>query len=200
VSIVDQNAFGVLVAFYDIEDAEYGLEPEEFVARCERFRELVLDQAREQVPAARLHAIDLGHALYFEFEDGDQLEDPMAWLRAVARRLGEAEFAVAAVLAHGGRWVDDSAEPAGLRLDDAAEGAHAEGADRHPSIVRVTRSSEALRRALYAEAATHGSDGDDGWGPGVFVDEEAVLALKRSFKNAPTPLLAGGARFFRVGS
>jgi hypothetical protein len=57
-----------------------------------------------------------------------------------------------------------------------------------------------LRRALYADAAAHGPDGENGWGPGVFVDEEAVTALSRTFKNAPTPLHAGGATFFRIGS
>lgn len=190
-NVVDQNAFGLLVAFYDIEDAEYSLEPDEFVARCERFRELVLEHVRERALANGLTALDLGHALYFEFEDGDQSEDPMAWLRAASRLLTEAEFAVVAVLAHGGRWVDEgAAEPASNGASNAAL----------PAVVRVTRPSEALRRALYAEAATHGAEGDDGWGPGVFVDEEAIGALKRAFKNAPTPLLAGGAKFFRLGS
>jgi hypothetical protein len=65
--------------------------------------------------------------------------------------------------------------------------------------VRVTRPSEALRRALYADTASHGSDGEDGWGPGVFVDEDAVAALKRAFKNAPTALRVAGATFFRIG-
>jgi hypothetical protein len=189
VNVVDQNAFGLLVAFFDIEDAEYSLEPEEFVARCQRFRELALAHLRERALANGTTAFDLGHALYFEFEDGDQLEDPMAWLRALSRRLGDAEFAVVAVLSHGGRWVDEGP-------GDAASN----GASSGPAIVRVTRPSEAFRRALYAEAATHGSEGDDGWGPGVFVDEEAIGALKRTFRNAPTPLLASGAKFFRLGS
>jgi hypothetical protein len=188
VKLFDQNAFGLLLSFYDIEDAEYSLEPEEFVARWERFRGLILDHARERELAEGLTAVDFGHALYFEFEDGDQLEDPMAWLRAASRLLSEAEFAVVAVLAHGGRWVDANASAS----SNAEAGA--------PSIVRATRPSEALRRALYAEAATHGAEGDDGWGSGVFVDEEAVAALKRTFKNAPTALLAGGAKFFRLGS
>jgi hypothetical protein len=189
VNVIDQNAFGLLLSFYDIEDAEYSLDPGEFVERCERFRELLLEHARAQALASGVSAVDLGHALYFEFEDGDQTEDPMAWLRSASRLLSDAGFAVAAVLAHGGRWVEEGVAAAST---DGTGGA--------PPVVRVTRPSEALRRALYAEAATHGAEGDDGWGPGVFVDEEAIGALRRTFKNAPTALLAGGAKFFRLGS
>lgn len=187
-NLIDQNAFGSLLAFFDIEDVEYSLEPEQFVERCERFRELVLTHVRERALAPDTRIIDLGHALYLEFEDGDQLEDPMSWLRAACRRLTEAEFTVVAVLSHGGRWVEEG------------EAAAAPDPGTMSGVTRVTRPSEAFRRALYAEAASHGSQGDDGWGPGVFVDEEAVQALKRAFKNAPTPLLAGGAKFFRLGS
>jgi len=185
-SLVDQNAFGVLVAFFDIEDAEYSSSPEEFVERFERFRELCFSHARARPLASGVRACDLGHALYFEFEDGDQDADPLAWLRALVRELGENEFSVTGVLAHGGRWVEQDA--ATTQTETAFE------------LVRVTRPSEPLRRALYADAAAHGTEGTDGWGPGVFVDEEAIEAMKRSFKNAPTPLLAAGARFFRVGS
>jgi len=184
---IDQNAFGVLLSFHDIENAEYSLSPEEFVERFEGFRESVLARAREKPLAAGLSAIDLGHAVYFEFEDGDQLLDPMAWLRDAHKALTAEDFAVVAVLSHGGRWVD-------------VEGAPAREAHSELEPLRVSRPSEALRRALYADTAAHGASGDDGWGQGVFVDEDAVLALKRTFKNAPTPLQVAGATFFRIGS
>ena len=63
------------------------------------------------------------------------------------------------------------------------------------------RPSEPLRRALAAEVATRRADEDDerGWGPGLYVDVEAVEALGRNFKNAPTALEIGGATFYRVG-
>jgi hypothetical protein len=184
----DQNAFGLMVGFFDIEDAEYTLEPETFVTRFEQFRALALEHARSEPVASGTSALDLGHALYFEFEDGDQSSDPMLWLRGLARRLVDQGFAVVAVLTHGGRWVEDS--------NDLA------APDPEPSlpVVRASRPSEALRRALYADAAAHGAEGNDGWGTGVFVDEEAVAALGRTFKNAPTQLHAGGATFFRIGA
>ena len=75
----DENAFGLLFAFYDLEDAEYGLEPEEFVERFTEFRSTVLSSAAEQVLGQAVRVIDLGHALYFEVGDGDQSADPIGW-------------------------------------------------------------------------------------------------------------------------
>jgi hypothetical protein len=67
-----------------------------------------------------------------------------------------------------------------------------------------SRPSEPLRRALYADAATR-RDGDgapSGWGPGLYLDTEAVEALGKTPKNEPTVLHAGGsgATFYRAGS
>lgn len=183
---IDQNAFGLLLSFHDIENAEYSLAPEEFVERFERFRAIALGHAREKPLASGVSAIDLGHALYFEFEDGDQLIDPMSWLRELYKALTSEDFAVVAVLSHGGRWVE-------------VEGAPSREPETALAVARVTRPSEALRRALYADSASHGSEGEDGWGSGVFVDEDAVSALKRAFKNAPTALRVAGATFFRLG-
>ena len=53
--------------------------------------------------------------------------------------------------------------------------------------------SEPLRRALHAEAAAHA-----GLGPGLYVDGEAVEALGKTFKNAPTPLEIGDDVFYRI--
>jgi hypothetical protein len=192
-SCVDQNAFGVFVGFFDIEDVEYSSSPVEFVARFERFRELALEFARARPIAPKVMLRDFGHALYFEFEDGDQVEDPLGWLRALSRSLTDEQFLVTGVLTHGGRWVDEAELPGDGAAPDVSA---APGLD----LLRVSRPSEPLRRVLYADSASHGAEGTDGWGPGVFVDEEAIEALKRTFKNAPTPLLAAGATFFRIGS
>jgi hypothetical protein len=49
-------------------------------------------------------------------------------------------------------------------------------------------------------ATRRADEGDErGWGPGLYVDLEAIEALGRSFKNAPTALEIGGATFYRVG-
>jgi hypothetical protein len=94
------------------------------------------------------------------------------------------------MLTHGSCWVDE--------------------ADPRPDIVdcgsvrlfRASRPSEPLRRSLLAEAATHGDEGAgvEGWGPGLYLDLEAVEALGRRPKNTPTILRSGGAEFFRAGS
>ncbi len=185
--LIDENAFGILIAFYDIEDVEYALSPVDFADRFSEFRSAVLGAAAEAPLGTGTSVLDLGHALYFEIADGDQAMDPMAWLKRVKEALAQHEFALTFVITHGGRWLSESAplpeilETGGYRLTHA------------------TRPSEPLRRALYAETATHGSDGSDGWGAGTYVDTEAVEALGKSPKNAPTPLSAAGATFYRMG-
>ncbi|MFZ5891678.1 MAG: hypothetical protein ACOY0T_11545 [Myxococcota bacterium] len=185
----DENAFGVLFAFYDLEDCEYALEPEAFAERFTEFRNSVLGSASEVSLGSGTRAFDFGHALYFEVGDGDQTTDPIAWLRRVKDAVSARDFAVCAVLSHGGRWLaeDESGWP---ESDSLAGGYH---------FVQLSRPSEPLRRALAAEAATHGTDGSDGWGAGTYVDTEAVEALGKSLKNAPTPLAAAGATFYRIG-
>ena len=95
----DENAFGLLFAFYDLEDVEYALEPEAFVERVTEFRSTVLTRATEVPLGEGARAIDFGHAVYFEIGDGDQLTDPIAWLRHIREALVAREFAVTAVLA-----------------------------------------------------------------------------------------------------
>ncbi|HTA91555.1 MAG TPA: hypothetical protein VK745_18355, partial [Polyangiaceae bacterium] len=96
------------------------------------------------------------------------------------------ELTSVGVLSHGGRWLSEAAEAP--PLVDGVE------------WLSVSLPSEPLRRALYAETAAHPADEHDeaGWGPGLYVDTEAVEALGRSLKNAPTPLAVAGATFFRV--
>lgn len=185
----DENAFGLLFAFYDIEDVEYALEPDEFVARFTEFRSSVLASASEVTLGEGVRALDLGHAVYFEVGDGDHSTDPIGWLRRIKDAITGREFAVTAVLSHGGRWLADD-ELTWPESDTLANGYR---------LVQLSRPSEPLRRALAAETATHGTDGSDGWGAGTYVDTEAVEALGKALKNAPTPLAAAGATFYRIG-
>lgn len=186
-TLTDENAFGLLLAYYDLEDDEYALEPDEFVTRFTEFRSATLAAACETPLGDSVRVLELGHALYFEVADGDQNQDPISWLKRVREALMNREFNVAAVLAHGGRWVAEGGDDRAIEELGAGY-----------ALISASRPSEPLRRALLAEAATHGSDGEDGWGPGTYVDTEAVEALGKSLKNAPTPLASGGATFYRI--
>jgi hypothetical protein len=187
VPLSDENAFGILIGYHAIEDDEYSLEPEQFAARFQEFRGAVR-ACLEAFPLAQSGvAREFGHAVYIEFADGDQLEDPITWIKTVRAKLSASELRSVAVLSHGGRWQSEPPE---------AAPPNANGVEWLP----VSLPSEPLRRALYAETATHGADetDDSAWGPGIYVDTEAVEALGRTLKNAPTPLAVAGATFYRV--
>src|SRR5262245_8363322 len=100
--MIDENAYGLLIAWHTIEDEEYSLEVAEFTARSAAFRELVLGCLRERAPAKALSILDFGHAVYLEFAQGDESEDPIGWLRFVRERLERNEFFCALLLSHGG--------------------------------------------------------------------------------------------------
>jgi hypothetical protein len=186
-TLSDENAFGVLIGYHALEDDEYSLEPEQFTARFLGFREAVRDCVASFPLASSALVRELGHATYLEFADGDQLEDPITWIKTVRAKLNARELKSVGVLSHGGRWLSEPPEAA----PPAASGVH---------YLPVSLPSEPLRRALYAETATHGADEHDetAWGPGIYVDTEAVEALGRTLKNAPTPLAIAGATFYRV--
>jgi hypothetical protein len=188
-TLADENAFGLLVSFFDVEEVEYSLSPDEFCTRATEFRSTVLSTASDAPLGPGATVLDLGHALYFEIGDGDQSADPVTWLKSLRAALVEREFSVVAVLSHGGRWVLEGERD--LPSVEELAGGYV--------LVAASRSSEPLRRALFAETACHGSDGGDGWGPGLYVDTEAVEALGKSLKNAPTPLSSAGATFYRIG-
>ena len=186
-SLSDENAFGVLIGYFAIEDDEYTLEPAQFAARFTEFRAAVRACVEAFPLTSAGVARELGHAVYLEFSDGDQLEDPISWIKTVRARLSALDLASVGVLSHGGRWL---AEPSEAAPPSAC------GVD----WLSVSLPSEPLRRALYAETATHGADEQDesAWGPGIYVDTEAVEALGRTLKNAPTPLSVAGATFYRL--
>jgi hypothetical protein len=177
----------VLIGYHAIEDDEYTLEPEQFAARFCEFRNAVRGCVEAFPLAQPAVARELGHAVYLEFADGDQLEDPIGWIKTVRAKLNALELKSVGVLSHGGRWQSDTRE----ELPPSTS-----GVEWHS----VSLPSEPLRRALYAETASHGNDEHDeaAWGPGIYVDTEAVEALGRTLKNAPTPLAVAGATFFRV--
>ena len=194
--ITDENAFGILVSYFRVEDEEYGFEHAEFVKRFELFRQVVRSALREAPLGAGVRAIDFGHAVYVEVAEGDQSASPVGWARKVRDRLTERGFDSAAFVTHGSRWVDEAAETFASTeyLGDAG-------------LLTISNPSEPLRRALYADAASHDDDSDSGgtdgqsraWGPGIYLDTEAAEALAMVPKNAPTVLSAHGAGFYRVG-
>lgn len=182
----DENAFGVLLGYHALEDDEYALEPADFAARFAQFRAAVRSCVEAFPLAESLLVRELGHAVYLEFADGDQKEDPIAWIKLARARLTGKALVSVGVLSHGGRWLCEAPEaPPEL-----------------PGVewLSVSLPNEPLRRALYAETACHGADENDeaAWGPGLYVDTEAIEALGRALKNAPTPLAVAGATFFRV--
>jgi hypothetical protein len=183
--MIDENAFGLLVSYYSVEDDEYGLEPEQFAARVRAFRS-TLDECLTGLPLGTgVRGIDLGHALYLELGEGDQTEEPIGWLRMVRARLAARDFASVCVLTHGSRW--EGEDRGAAQVGDVP-------------ICRASGPSEPLRRALYADAASRTDEDTPGWGPGLYVDTEAVEALGKKLKNAPTPLVASGATFYRFGA
>lgn len=187
--MIDENAFGVLVSYFAVEDEEYGLERAQFIERFEAFRKLLLDLLREHSLGAGVRALDLGHALYLEVAEGEQTESPLSWVKRARAALLARGFASVGVVSHGGRWVDeeDEAFVSTEHVGDAG-------------LVTVSRPSEPLRRALAAEAASRPDDEDErsGWGPGLYLDVEAAEALRMVPKNAPTVLGAPGIRVYRV--
>jgi hypothetical protein len=188
--MIDESAFGLLIAYLNIEDDEYAGERADFVERYADFRARLCERLVAEPPGARARALELGHAFYVELLDGDNERDLIAWLRETRAALAGPGFVTAAILAYGGSWHDE-AEP----YPNVTELGGA-------TLVCASGPSEPLRRALSAEASARGDEdaGMPGWGPGLYLDVDAVEALGRKPKNQPTVLRSGGAEFFRAGS
>ncbi|HWZ91815.1 MAG TPA: hypothetical protein VNW92_23290, partial [Polyangiaceae bacterium] len=75
-TLSDENAFGVLIGYFALEDEEYALEPLEFARRFAQFQSAVRSCVEAFPLAEQLLVRELGHAVYLEFADGDQKEDP----------------------------------------------------------------------------------------------------------------------------
>ncbi len=122
-ALVDENAYGILIGYHSIEDDEYGLERERFVERFTEFQSAILDYVTTLRVADKVTVLDLGRAVYIEFGDGDQREDPLAWGKAARSLLVGREFRSVG----GG----DSRQPLGGRgRTGGAGGTRARAADR----------------------------------------------------------------------
>jgi hypothetical protein len=181
--MIDENAYGILVSYFDIEEDEYGLEIESFAERVSAFGAILRGCLRDGALGAQVRAVALGHAFYFELAEDELGGDPLAFIREARRRLSDEGFESVGVLTHGGRWLE----------------AEAQASEPSP-LMEVCLPSEPLRHALDADAASRATEDDEpsGWGPGLYVEDEAIEALGRKLKNEPTALEAGGARFFRI--
>jgi hypothetical protein len=208
--MIDEDAFGLLIAYLDLEHDEYAGTREQFVARHTAFTSLVRERLATDPPALAARALGLGHAVYLELVADDRATDPVAWLRATRDRLSAHAFESAAILTYGASWLDPSSPavtptpahgegPRGSRRGDAAstDGEGVPGGDI--TLVQVSLPSEPFRHALAADAAARGDDESPGWGPGLYLSLDAVEALGKKPKNAPTVLRSGGVGFLRAG-
>lgn len=185
--MIDEDAFGVLFSYYEVEDDEYGSDDRaDFVQRFEAFERAALGIVHSLELPGDPHIVCLGHALYVEFRDDPPAHDLLRALRQASSRLAAAGFVNATVLTYGARWVLPDALPE-LSLSETA-----------PRVARISRPSEPLRRALDVDTFTRRDEHVNGWGPGVYVDTEALEALGKTPKNAPTVLHTAGAQFFRI--
>jgi hypothetical protein len=136
--MIDEDAFGILFSYYEVEDDEYGTDDRnEFVERFQAFERLALVAIQSLELPSDHHVLCLGHALYAECPDHEDTPQLFARFRAAAARLASEGFVNVAVLAHGSRWVEER------------QGAELAISDGSPRVARVSRPSEPLRRALF---------------------------------------------------
>lgn len=231
--MIDENAFGILIAHYDLESLEYSLREDAFLEHIERFNRLLDEYITAQPPCSGLRRIELGHAVYLEFSDGDQLTDPIRWVRSLRQTLIDADLPNLCILSAGGRWTDDEDEhdtfsPTPVEPPDTTRESGAwrvnsndpdasnplaspvpiqDEVERRPDAILGSRSqgfgpSEPLRKVLAAEAfaqPTTSGTLDSGWGPGLYVERDAIEQLGKNLKNAPTSLAALSSTFYRIG-
>ncbi len=183
----DENALGILVAFHSIEDEEYASnELDSFEDRYLLFQRLVLQYFAENPPGTGCRGLELGHSLYLELPEEHVGPGLLKWVKTLREALAEQNFENTVIVAHGGRWVEDSTT---VQLNRAGD----------IPIASLGGPSEPLRRALFAETATHGAPSEDtAWGAGFYLDSEAMEALGIRPKNEPTLLEIAGADFVRV--
>lgn len=188
--MIDENAFGILLCYFDVEEDEYSTEnTREFVEQFQSFKDLSLSLLDEAGLPEKRRSICFGHSVYTEFQDDEDSPQLFAAVRRAAARLLNYGFENIVVLSHGSRWVEEqTGEPPEVvqKSQGLAE------------VVHFSPPSEPLRRALNAESMARPDDELGGWGAGVYVDTEAIEALGKQPKNAPTQLRACGATFYRI--
>jgi hypothetical protein len=187
--MIDEDAFGILLSYYEVEDDEYcSDEREEFVARFEAFERGALEIVAAMSLPSEHHVVCFGHAVYVELRDGEDAPELLRSVRSASAQLNSAGFVNVTVLSHGSRWVVPGKAPE-LSLSERPD---------RPRVARISRPSEPLRRALDVATLSRRDEQVEGWGPGVYVDTEALEALGKTPKNAPTVLQAPGAQFYRI--
>jgi len=179
--MLDDNAFGLLIALFDATTLEYAVSPEEYVRVLGEFRAVVKAAVVDAPWLSEVTPRDFGTAIYFErLADEPWPTSPIAWLRELRRKHRERGLLTLGVVTHGSRWESAEFEPLG---------------------VPIACSSEPLRKALAVEAcAAPGLLGADaeGWGPGLYVESDAIAALGRTLKNTPTAFYAATGEFYRL--
>lgn len=186
--MVDENAFGFLLSWFDAEEVEYSQSADKFPPRVIVFRSAVADYLENHPLGEGTSAIDFGTSVYVEIGDGDQSADVLGWMKEFRAYLTEGGWLTFGVITHGGRWV---VRDPGVAMKPMV------GTVR---VLASTGPSEAMRKALNAEAMSRDDDetGETGWGPGLFVDADVFDALGRKLKNEPTPLRHAGSCYFRI--
>lgn len=186
----DENAFGIWLSWFDAEEVEYSQSADKFPPRLMVFRSAVQDYLGQNSPGSNAIAIDMGTSVYVEIADGDHKVDPFAWLKGLRTYLSQGDWTTFGVITHGGRWV--TSKPGATMPSKVGD----------VQVMASFGPSEPMRKAMAAESMSHDDeDGDfEGWGPGLFVDEEALDAMNRKLKNEPTALRCAGACFFRIGA
>src|SRR6185436_15010480 len=161
----------VLFSYYEVEDDEYGSdEREDFVRRFEAFERTALESVLALALPGDHHVVCFGHAVYVEFRDDPRASDLLRAVRVASARLAAQGFVNATVLSYGARWVRSECDPE-LSVSEQA-----------PRIVRISRPSEPLRRALDAETLSRRDEHVTGWGPGMYVATEAPEAVGKTPK------------------
>jgi hypothetical protein len=192
-TLIDENAFGVLIAHYDLESIEYDMAPEVFIEYLGRFSRLVEERISLSPLATFLRKVELGHAYYFEFADGDQLIDPITWVRETRKTFVANDLPNVCVLCEGGRWVDERPVDASMAAEPSQ--------DPRPICFGP---SEPLRKALATESLAQPTTAKEpeevGFGPGLYVEKDAIERLGKSLKNVPTALPVLSSVFYRIGT
>jgi hypothetical protein len=193
--MIDENAYGILIALHDPTNLEYSTEREAYVGILGSLERVLVEYLETTELAENMSVTHFGHAVYLEFADGSELTSPLTWLRGLRALCTEAELVTVGVLSYGSRWQGEDNED--------GEEPSSPLACLGPGVNYVARSSEPLRKALGVDSCTQPgllSEEDRGWGSGLYVEQEAIEALKRTLKNTPTPLLVAGGTFYRFGN
>jgi hypothetical protein len=187
--VQDENAFGLLISYLNLEDHELSGERGEFVERYRQFIAIVHERLTSAAPGDSGRALELGHAVYIELLEDARQGDLITWLRETRAALAAHGYETAAMLTFAASWIEDEPRPAVTELGNIR-------------LVQASLPSEPLRRALLADAAARRDEAADstGWGPGLYLDVDAVEALGRKPKNAPSVLRSGDAAFYRAGT